>query len=119
MSKISSTRLITALLGSALATDAAAQTTPPGTINLLAPAAPAASRTAAPNPAALGRNAGTVAAVHYAPLSPEAAASFRVRSNTPQSMRIPLPGGRSVTCALRPASTGDGRLVMSGAPTIG
>src|SRR5215510_6362372 len=52
----------------------------------------------------LGMRPGTVGAVVRVPLSVAATSSLTAQNNEPRRLEVALPGGRSVTCEVRPVA---------------
>jgi hypothetical protein len=67
----------------------------------------------------LGMRPGTVGAVVRVPLSLSATSSLTAQNNEPRRLEVALPGGRSVTCVLRPVARPRNMVVLGGAPVNG
>src|SRR5215470_6729080 len=67
----------------------------------------------------LGMRPGTVGAVVRVPLSLSATSSLTAQNNEPRRLEVALPGGRSVTCLLRPVARPRNMVVLGGAPLNG
>src|SRR5215813_6343285 len=67
----------------------------------------------------LGMRPGTVGAVVRVPLSLAATTSLTAQNNEPRRLEVALPGGRSVTCVLRPVARPRNMVVLGGAPVNG
>jgi hypothetical protein len=67
----------------------------------------------------LGMRPGTVGAVVRVPLSLSATSSLTAQNNEPRRLEVALPGGRSVTCLLRPVARPRNMVVLGGAPVNG
>src|SRR5262245_3286152 len=67
----------------------------------------------------LGMRPGTVGAVVRVPLSLAATSSLTAQNNEPRRLEVALPGGRSVTCEVRPVARRQSMVVLSGAPVAG
>src|SRR3981081_4432297 len=67
----------------------------------------------------LGMRPGTVGAVVRVPLSLTATSSLTAQNNEPRRLEVALPGGRSVTCLLRPVARPRNMVVLGGAPVNG
>jgi len=67
----------------------------------------------------LGMRPGTVGAIVRVPLSLSATNSLTAQNNEPRRLEIALPGGRSVTCELRPVARPRNMVVLSGEPLNG
>mgnify|MGYP003693840437 CR=1 FL=1 len=62
---------------------------------------------------------GTVGAVVRVPLSLSATSSLIAQNNVPRRLEVALPGGRSVTCEVRPVARRQNMVVLAGAPVAG
>jgi hypothetical protein len=67
----------------------------------------------------LGMRPGTVGAVVRVPLSLSATSSLIAQNNVPRRLEVALPGGRSVTCEVRPVARRQNMVVLAGAPVAG
>jgi len=67
----------------------------------------------------LGMRPGTVGAVVRVPLSVAATSSLTAQNNEPRRLEVALPGGRSVTCEVRPVARRQNMVVLAGAPLAG
>jgi hypothetical protein len=67
----------------------------------------------------LGMRPGTVGAVVRVPLSVAATSSLTAQNNEPRRLEVALPGGRSVTCEVRPVARRQSMVVLAGAPVAG
>jgi hypothetical protein len=67
----------------------------------------------------LGMRPGTVGAVVRVPLSLSASSSLSTQTSGPRRLEIALPGGRSVTCLLRPVARPRNMVVLAGTPVGG
>src|SRR5690349_13500223 len=67
----------------------------------------------------LGMRPGTVGAVVRVPLSLSATSSLTAQNNEPRRLEVALPGGRSVTCLLRPVTRRQNMVVLAGEPVAG
>jgi Metallo-peptidase family M12B Reprolysin-like len=69
---------------------------------------------AAPSSESLGMRPGTVGAVARVPLSLASISSLQSGAASPRQLEITLPGGKSVTCLLRPVARPQNILVLAG-----
>jgi Metallo-peptidase family M12B Reprolysin-like len=67
----------------------------------------------------LGMRPGTVGSVVRVPLSLSATSSLTAQNDEPRRLEVALPGGRSVTCLLRPVARPRNMVVLGGAPLNG